>query len=91
MQRGWSWPRRIQHHALRPRYSSSALPSGPPRCRLIVLGPPGGGKGTQSVRLVEQRGFAMIGMGDILRRSESAEVREHISRGGAPLASSPVD
>lgn len=56
-------------------------------CRMIILGPPGGGKGTISSRLVDRKGFTIIGMGDMLRRSQSEEIRDHISRGGA-LASS---
>src|SRR5690348_18286182 len=34
---------------------------------IVVLGPPGSGKGTQSKLLVEKLGYAFFGMGDALR------------------------
>ena len=35
--------------------------------RLVLVGPPGSGKGTQAKRLVEQLGLSYIGTGEILR------------------------
>jgi adenylate kinase len=36
--------------------------------RLLLIGPPGSGKGTQAVRLAEHYGIAHISSGDLLRR-----------------------
>ena len=48
--------------------------------RIVLLGPPGAGKGTQAKLLSEQYGIPMIVAGDILR--EGAEVGEGIKRNG---------
>ena len=37
--------------------------------RLVLVGPPGSGKGTQATRLVERLGLTYVGTGDILREA----------------------
>ena len=56
--------------------------------RLVLLGPPGAGKGTQCKRIIERYGISHLSSGDILRaeRSEGTELgrqaQSHMDAGG---------
>ena len=56
--------------------------------RLLIMGPPGAGKGTQAARIGEHYGIPAISTGDIFRALQTAEtplarqVREIMASGG---------
>ncbi|MGP9539716.1 adenylate kinase [Brachybacterium sp. AOP43-C2-M15] len=47
--------------------------SSAPARRLLIVGPPGAGKGTQAVRIAEQLGIPAISTGDIFRANVSGQ------------------
>lgn len=48
---------------------------------LVMLGPPGSGKGTLSKELKSKYGFQHISTGDVVRKSEDQELKDLIAKG----------
>ncbi len=48
---------------------------------LVIMGPPGSGKGTFSKKLAERNGFVHISTGDLIRNSDDKELKEKIAKG----------
>ena len=48
---------------------------------LIIMGPPGSGKGTFSTKLAERNGFTHISTGDLIRNSDDKELKAKIAKG----------
>ena len=48
---------------------------------LVILGPPGSGKGTVSKKLAERNGFIHLSTGDLIRNSDDKELKKLVSGG----------
>src|SRR5471030_2009622 len=59
--------------------------------RIVLLGPPGSGKGTQSQRLIRSHGIPQISTGDLLRAAVAAQSRLGIAAKSAMDAVKLVD
>ena len=84
----------IQSHLIAQQYEGLVKKSrlrGQASMRLILLGPPGAGKGTQAKSLIERYGIPQLSTGDILRSAIAAktpmgaEAKEIMDRGDLVL------
>jgi adenylate kinase len=48
---------------------------------VVLLGPPGAGKGTLAEKMVKRNGFQHLSTGEMLRKSEDKELKDLISQG----------
>jgi len=48
---------------------------------LVILGPPGSGKGTLSKKLVERNNFTHISTGELIRNSDDKELKKTVEKG----------
>jgi adenylate kinase len=48
---------------------------------VVILGPPGSGKGTLSKKMADRNGFTHISTGDLIRNSEDEKLKKIISKG----------
>jgi len=59
--------------------------------RIVLLGPPGSGKGTQSQRLIQSHGIPQISTGDLLRAAVTAQSKLGIAAKSVMDAGKLVD
>ena len=59
--------------------------------RIVLLGPPGSGKGTQSQRLIQSHGIPQISTGDLLRAAVAAQSKLGIAAKSVMDAGKLVD
>src|SRR6476646_8825161 len=79
--RGWRerpWdvhPSRSGHDRTRRAGSPSEVETGTGGMRLVILGPPGAGKGTQAIRIAERLGIPQLSTGEMLRSAVEARTK----------------